>query len=439
MKKIISFLLCIFMCTAATFAAVPEKYKDRNLLTVSLRGQSNIDNAEGTNYGTINFEGVADGFVTRVLKSAENPDDYCLKYTRTSKDGSCRFFTPDSKGLSGIWTVSFDFMRETDFAQSFSIKINGDWCSPARYDITADGKLILGANTTYTGMQAMHWYNITLMFDTVADKTWSIVKDLESDAPEVVSEPMSIMVNSAPLDIQYVNYIECSISASAVNTRTFYCDNIICAMMAYEPVVEIFGVNAENEKLDDGVDYENAKIAIEISEKVDKDTIPENAFSLSYGDKNIPVEYTYDEEKNVFYIETEEVLMPNTDYTVSMADGAKTVYGASVALSDGSIKTMKQPYGINDVTLPDVTADSEFTVSVEINNREAIDSENVIFALCYDSDGALCSINTVKTSGTEDKKIYPVKLFAPSDTEGMRVKVMLAESITVRKLIDVFE
>ena len=466
MKRCVAFLLALTLSgTAAVFAAPPEELNGKSLVEITTIAETNFDgDAEFDAYG--NMGGFTfDGFdavssdstveepktdVMRILKNPSDPDsnDYYLKISRTKQnDGKNRRINlPSSKNYGGgIWIFNLKYMQPVAFSQYFSLKYDaGGWFSGDRFNIT-DGKVMFGGTQVCSGITAGRWYEYTFIFDAEANTASCIVTGLMGgETEETTVSKLNMPVTDGKgnvVDFSYVQQME--VNCGTVG-RVYCVDDMSLKVMAYQPLTEAYGTDADGNRAEDGlVDYAAPKMKAVISENINPDTIGVKPLTLLQNGNEIAAEVTFDKENNSFTVVPQAALLPNTEYSLSFAPELKTMQGAVVAGETAlTLKTMKKPYSINEAeVVGDIIAGESFQVEVEINNRgtEPVSEENTILAAVYGPDGELCGVSAQATVGAADKKNYSLTLKAPGATDGMRIKVFLVKSLTNWQLIDVLQ
>lgn len=462
MKKWIAFLSALALCgTTAVFAAPPKELNGKKLVEITTIAETNFDgDVQFDTYG--NLGGFTfDGFnapsidstpeepkmdVTRILKNPSDPDcdDYYLKISRTKQDEKAhRVNLPTSKNYGGsIWVFNLKYMQPTASEQYFSLKYDtNDWFSGDRF-IIADGKLRFGNTQICAGIVPGNWYEYTFIFDAEANTASCIVTGaFDGDTEETTVTRLDMPVTDGKgniVDFSYVQQMEVDCGSLG---KVFYVDDLSLKIMAYQPLTQAYGTDAEGNKTEDGlVDYAAPHIKAVVSERIRPDTVGTKPVTLLQNGSEIEAAVTFDRESNSFALTPQAALLPNTDYSLMFAPELKTAQGAAVAGEvPPALKTNKKPYSINKATVAsEVIAGTSFQIDVEMNNRgaEPVSEENTLLVAVYSGDGALCSVSACATAGTADKKHYLLTPKAPADMTDMSIKVFLVQSLTNWQFID---
>jgi hypothetical protein len=153
----------------------------------------------------------------------------------------------------------------------------------------------------------------------------------------------------------------------------------------------------------------------------------------------VDAELSISDDKKVISILPKSTLIPNTEYTVKIGKGLKTVLGAYDA--DGSsysIFTHKIPFGIDSAVVSegDTASANEFKVKVVVNNRHLTSYDCVLMAVCYDESGALSAVNAIGAVANTDKKDYTVTLKAAEANSVSKINVLFIKKLDNQTVID---
>lgn len=296
---------------------------------------------------------------------------------------------------------------------------NSAWYSAQRFQ--RDGKFM-----DIMEYETDKWYNVTyrVMPDSVTDSGKHEIY-LYVDGVFVGKTETVYTQGFAQIGIDYEN---------GYGLGDLYVDNI--RMVTYSPM---FDLKVEDEN--SGIDYQNPEIKTVFDQKMDGATInSDNIKLISFNGAEVKCTLSYNEENRTLTIVPEENLVAGKTYEIVMSADVMTSYGSYFEKGTKTLVTTKKaPFAIESIDIPDISANNEFDVTVNLTNADGSKQTGKVYAALY-VDGKLESVAGKDVSGEYTSKGFDVTLKAPSDVKGeVKVIAYLTKGLDSFAVIDWIE
>lgn len=308
---------------------------------------------------------------------------------------------------SAVQNFSIEFDAYFDNVTGCSIDLKKEGISPTTSLYIADGNISLQKNGTillaYTDKT---WYRIKFDFKT-ASKTYNVsIWDSEGIC---VGNAENVSISQ---DYDSIDWIRFCGPNDENRKSVFGIDNVRYSTNYDATQINSVGYDDVNEE---PIDFMCEKINAYVSGNLKKDSVGKDSVKLFDGDTEIDLsDISYDIEKNIVSVKTNEKLKSNTEYTLKFTDSMKDENGASLQ-TVYSFKTKRNSiefencmingneFSAKTVNISDKTQTAYIIIKVSKGNE--IVSEKVYKHIVYPGTNSF-SYPVVKASDEEKVSVY---------------------------------
>lgn len=302
----------------------------------------------------------------------------------------------------------------------FKYNDSGGW--GLKFNLANDGKLtikdsITGATHTIAQLEFDKWIHVKFVFDLRTDTISTYV--------DGVPTAQNVRFVSATADIKYIQYFAMKLYVDGTsNLYHWYVDNAEHYLLYPKYTVEeVYEAADGSACTDDGIlPYDYLKIRLKFSEIMKTETVISSNFVLKDGNGNvIPYVGEYNEAENEYVIVLDNVLSPDSEYSLDISDAVVTGKNA-VNISTEPIKfyTKKPPVGIEAVTIDkgsllEYEPGSEAEITVELRDELLTSPDVRIIAGIYDDMFMSVSINVCEAKAIKTGDLCKLSLKVPEN------------------------